>query len=291
MTTFRDVVEQVSNALHAFTVQEQLTWLTAAVADTTTTALTVNNGDKISEGVIEVDDELMYVASVATNAVTVAPFGRGYRGSTAATHAINARVVFDPHFPRVEIKRAIVQTIASVYPRLYQIKDTTLVFSGAAATYELPADADSIVKVQYEVTGPSGYWAPITAWEFHRDSEVTSGRALTFHEAPEQNRTVKVTYRAPFGTLSADADTLASVGLPESAVDMVVYGAAGRLVQFLDVSRLQQSSVENANRSQYVNAGDPARLANQFYAMHVTRLEEERKKLLELDPPQMHYTR
>lgn len=292
MTTFGELTEQVSNALHSFTTQEQLTWLTDVGGITAVaTALNVGDGEQISKGVIEIDDELMYVSSVVTNAVTLAPFGRGFRGSTAATHTQNAKVVFDPHFPRVEIKRAITQTMAAVYPKLYQIKETTFLFSGSVSTYDLPADADRIVKVAYSVSGPSGYWAPITAWEFHRDSETVNGKALTFHEAPEQGRTVKVTYQAPFGALSLDADTLTSVGFPESAIDVLIYGAAAKLVQFLDVARLQINSAENGARAQVVNAGDPARLANQFYAMHITRLEEERKKLLELDPPQMHFTR
>lgn len=290
MTTFAELVDQVSVALHSYTTQEKLTWLSSSLTNSAT-SFSVADGEQVSLGVIEVDDELMYVSSVATNTVTLAPFGRGYRGSVAATHAANAKVTFDPHFPRVDVKRAITQIMAAVYPQLYQIKETTFTFAGAQATYELPADTAGVVKVQYQVTGPSGYWQTLTTWEFEPNSELATGKALTLHEAPEQQRTVKVVYRAPFGTLAADADTLDSVGFPESAIDVLIYGAAARLIRFLDVARLQMRTVENGARAEFVRSGDPSNIANQFYAMHVTRLQEERKKLLELEPPQMYFTR
>lgn len=290
MTTFNELVEQVQAQLHAFTTQEQLTWLTAPVTDSAT-SLSVNDGNQVSRGLVEIDDELMYVASVATNTVTLAPFGRGFRGTTAAAHSSGAKVTFDPHFPRVDIKRAINETLAAVYPRLYQIKDTTFTFAGSQATYELPADADGVVNVTFELSGPSGYWMPITSWQFHRDSEEVTGRAITLLSAPEQGSTVKVTYRAAFAALVNDADTLASVGFPDSAGDVLKFGAAYRLVQFLDVSRLQMSAAENYAHATDRKPGDPSKLANQFYAMYMQRLEEERKKLLELEPPQIHYTR
>lgn len=291
MTTFGDLVTQVWNSLHSFTgFQERVTWLSAALTNSATT-VSVNNGEQVSEGVIEIDDELIYVSSIATNTLTFAPFGRGYMGSTAASHSSNAKVTYDPLFPRVEIKRALNQILAGVYPTLYQRKETTFTFAGSQATYELPADAEGVIKVQFQATGPSGYWPTLTAWEFEPNSELTSGRAITLHEAPEQQRTVKVTYRAAFGALSADADTLTSVGFPESGADLLVYGATSQLLRFLDVSRLQLGSVENVARAQVVASGDPSKVANQFYAMYQTRLAEERKKLLEQEPPQMHFTR
>lgn len=292
MTTFGDLVTQVKSLLHSYTgVQEQVTWLTAA-ATSSATSLTVSDADAISIGVSEIGEELIYVsASDGATTLTLAPFGRGYLGSTAAAHAINDMVMYDPMFPTVEIKRALNQTLAALYPMLYQIKDTTFTFSGSASTYELPADCDGVIRVQWEMTGASNYWPTVASWEFHPDSEELTGKALTLREAPQQGATVKVTYRANFSQFAADADTLTLVGLPESALDVLLYGSCSKLVRFLDVARLQTTTVENLSRSQLVASGDPGKIANQFYAMYAQRLAEERRRLLELQPPQIHFTR
>lgn len=293
MTTFGDLTMQVKSLLHSFTgVHEPVTWLTAGCTDAATT-LTVEDSDAISIGVSEVGEELIYVSASesATNTLTLAPFGRGYRGTTAAAHAINDMVMFNPIFPTVEIKRAINQTLAAVYPQLYQVKETSFTFAGSQSTYELPADCDGVVSVRWEAVGASGYWPLLSGWEFHPHSEEATGKAITVHDVPAQGQTVKVMYRANFTQFAADADTFAGIGFPESAIDVLLYGAAAKLIRFLDVARLQTHSVENISRSQLVGSGDPAKIANQFYAMHAQRLIEERKKLLELEPPQMHFTR
>lgn len=291
MTTFGQVVQQVMNSLHSFTTHDAITWLAAAVVDTTGTSITVSDAWRVSEGVIEVDEELMYVASsnTSTGVCTIAPFGRGYAGSTAATHLINAKVTFDPSFPKLEVKRAINQVLQDTYPKLFARKTTTITFAGSKATYELPADCDRVLKVTYEASGPSLNWPLVRRFSFDPDSELASGKAITFLQAPEQGSAVKIVYAAPFTAFTLDADTMATVGFPESAVDVLVYGACHKLVQFLDVARLQLHSAENKSRAEVVSAGDATRVSNQFYAMYSQRLDEERKKLLELYPPQMQY--
>lgn len=290
MTTLDDVVQQVSNYLYSFTAQEQVTWLNAAITDAVTT-FTVDDGYHVSRGVIEVEDELMLVQDVdeATDTITLYPFGRGYMGTTAAAHPINSKVTFAPVFPKIELRRAIQQTLAGLYPHLYQIKTTTFEFVGQQSTYQLPADCDGVVRVTWESVGPSGYWPRARAWEFHPDSELATGKAITLKYAPPELATIKVVYRAAFGELSTGSTTLADVGLPDSAADVLVFGACSKLVQFLDVTRLQIPTVENKSRAELVEAGAAAKLANQFFAMYMTRLDEERRKLLELNPPQIQY--
>ena len=64
--------------------------LDGAVADTTTTTVTVDNGTDFAAGQTAlVDSEQMLVTAIAGNALTVA---RGLNGTTAATHADDAAV-------------------------------------------------------------------------------------------------------------------------------------------------------------------------------------------------------
>jgi hypothetical protein len=102
---------------------------------------------------------------------------------------------------------------------------------------------------------------------------------------------VRVVYRAPFGTFASDSATLDSVGLSESHADLILYAVTARMIRFLDPARLQVAAVENLSRSSVVQSGDAAKVANQLYAMYQQRLVEERIRLLQLTPPQIHFTR
>jgi hypothetical protein len=141
MSTLGDLVNSIHSALHSYTgIQEQQTWLTAGI-DADDTALTVASLDAAQRGIAEIDDELVYVASTDdANGVELAPFGRGYRGTTAATHAINSAVTFAPAWPKAEIRKAITQCLDGLFPQLYQIKTTDISYLPNPVGYDLPAD-------------------------------------------------------------------------------------------------------------------------------------------------------
>lgn len=292
MSTLNDLIASIHSSLHSYTgLQEQSTWLTASV-DASQTAMSIASSDTILRGVAEIDDELLYVDSSDSNGIALAPFGRGYRGSTAATHANNAQVTFDPMFPRVEIRRAIDQCMQALFPQLFQIKTADLTFNGTLIGYPLPADCESIVDLKWRQTlDPVDYWAPVTRWVFDSTSPLTNGRAVNILEDLPTGSSVRAVYRAKFGTFAAGTDTLASVGLNESYADLLLYGVSARMVRFMDPVRLQVTSVENLSRSAVVQTGDGAKIANQLYAMYQQRLNEERARLLELTPPMIHFTR
>ena len=290
MSTLNDLIDSIAASLHSYTgVQEQATWLTAdATADDLN--LTVDQSDRIMRGISEVEDELVYVDVSDQGSLKLAPFGRGYRGSTAAAHAANAKVTFDPSFPRVEIRRAIDQCVAGLYPQLYQIKTTDLTASAVAVGYELPADCDRVLRVEAQrLSDPVDYWQPVSRWSFDPASPESTGKALNVVEAWPPGSTLRVVYAAPFGTFSDGSDTLESIGLQESHADLILYCVAARMVRFLDPGRLQIQAVENLSRSTVVQVGDASKVANQLYAMYQQRLAEERSRLLRLTPSQINY--
>ena len=64
-----------------------ITTLSASVADTTTTALTVTSNTSLEAGqIIKIDSEMMLVSAVSATATTEATVVRGWNGSTAAIH-------------------------------------------------------------------------------------------------------------------------------------------------------------------------------------------------------------
>ena len=292
MSTYGDLVTSIHSSLHSYTgLQEQVTWLTSAVSDTTSTTFSVNSSDSVMRGIAEVDEELVYVNSSDSGGLALAPFGRGYRGSTAATHALNAAVTFDPMFPRVEIKRAVAQCLQGLYPTLFRIKTADLTYSSSAVGYDLPADCDDILSVTWQLPSPANDWQPIWHWSFDPNSKDANGNKLSIYQDITAGAAIRVTYKATFGTFAADSDTLTSVGLSDSCSDLILYYVTSRMVRFLDPQRLQVASVENVSRAQVVQAGDAGRTANQLYAMYQQRLAEERRRLLELTKPQINFQR
>lgn len=292
MSTLGDLMGSIASSLHSYTgVQEQSTHLTSTVT-ASELSLNVAASEQMMRGIIEVDEELLYVDVSSGNVLTIAPYGRGYRGSTAAAHSTNAQVVGDPSFPKSEIRRSIDQVVAALYPTLYQTKNTDLTYQSLPVGYELPADCDQVLEVKYLAPGdPFDFWAPIQNWRFDATSPLATGKSLNFAVNLPAGSTVRVVYQAGFGTFAASTDTLESIGLKESYADLILYGVAARMVRFMDPARLQVRTVENLSRSGFVQVGDAGKIANQMYAMYQQRLAEERKKLLDLTPSQIHFTR
>lgn len=293
MTTLNDLIASIHTSLHGYTgTQEQVTWLTSACDDDDTT-LSVASSDTVMRGIAEIEDELIYVNSSDSGSLELAPFGRGYRGSTAAAHDENIAVTFDPVFPRAEIRRAIDQCVEGLYPILYQIKTTTITATAIALGYELPADCDGVLAVSAQAPDSIDYDEPISRWRFepYASDTFATGKALNVFDFVRADAEIKVTYKAKFTAFSAGSDTLASRGLSESYADLILYCVTARMIRFLDPARLQLTAVENISRAQVVQAGDAGKIANQLYTMYQQRLAEERVRLLEINPPSINFTR
>lgn len=291
-TTLGDLINSIASSLHSYTgVQENTTYLTSDVASDALT-LPVASSDQVMRGIAEVDDELVYVDVVDNNNLTIMPFGRGYRGTTAAVHSANTQVISDPSFPRAEIRKAVDQAVLALYPTLFQIKNTTLTYTPMPVGYALPTDVDRILDVKVmRAFDPVNYWQPVYEWSFDPESGEASGKALNVFDFLPPGSTLRVTYQAAFAPFAALTDTLTSVGLKDDWTDLIIYVVTSRMVRFLDPARLQLPAVENASRSQYVAVGDAGKVANQLYAMYQQRLAEERKKLLTLVPSRINFQR
>jgi hypothetical protein len=292
MTTFADLVAETSSSLHSYTgVQEQVAWLTADVTSTDTT-LPIAGAETATRGVTEIGDELVYVHTTTATGLSIAPFGRGYRGTTAAAHSLNDQVTIDPAWPRFEIKRAINQAIANLYPTLYRVKTYDFQLDSVAVGYEIPSDVEQVLKLEWQQNGdPYKLWQPIFNWSVDVSSPGSStGKMLNLFEGVSPGSMCRMVYQAKFGSLINDSDTLESVGLGDNHIDLIVYAVAARMVRFLDPARLQLTSVENTSRGQLVATGDAGKIANQMYAMYQQRLTEERRRLITSLPPSINFS-
>lgn len=283
MTTRSELITRISSALHSYSgLHEPVTYLTSTLTDSGLLAV-VSSQDSAKRGLVEIGDELIYVESVDSTGLVIPPFGRGYRDSTAAEHAIGEAVVMDPSFPRFEIGRNLDQVVGGLFPGLYQVKETTLSSATVDRSYDLPTDVENILRVETKWDqDPADYWHPIVNFEL----EKTGTPQLNLYEGALPGWDIKVVYTAKFGALTVD---LATSGIPTSYEDLLIYGVTSRMIRFLEPARLQLGSVENVSRAQLIQAGDAGRTATQLFALYQQRVAEERRRLLEQYPARPNY--
>jgi hypothetical protein len=296
VTTYNDIVEEVLINLEGFTLrQDRTTYLTAGIDDNDL-SIALASGDNIGKGVLEIDDELIHIDSVdrSDRSAVISPFGRGYRGSTAAAHSADAKVTFAPSFPRLSVKRAINDTIRAVYPSVYGVASTTFSFNPSVTTYSLPAEAQTVLALSYDTIGPSNEWLPIRRWRHDPTSnigEYATGNAISIYEAIVPGRTVNVVYAKTPTPLSNANDVFTTVtGLEERSRDLIVYGAAYRMASFLDPGRLNFTSPEADQNDQTRPFGSGTNTARYLLALYQQRLQEETNRLHDKYPVRVHYT-
>ena len=300
MPTLSQMIDEVKGNLQGYTLrQDRITYVAnPAGLSTTSTQIQVGSASNLAKGIIEIDDELIWIDSFdkSNNTLTVIPgFGRGYQGTTASPHSQYAPVTLAPTFPRVNIQKAINDTINSLYPKLWAVASTTFTFNAAQTTYPLPDDAEQILYMSWQTTGSSEEWLPITRWRMDpmaNAATFNTNNTINIYENIQPGRTIQVWYTTEPNTLDASTDDFADVtGLPESAYDVVVYGAAYRLLSFIDTGRINLTSAEadlNDTKNPYNSGASASRF---IFALYQQRLQEEALKLSDKFPIRLHYTR
>jgi hypothetical protein len=299
MATFGQMTDEVSRKLAGFTLrQDRQTHLTAAI-NTTATSITVASATNVSTGVIQIDDELIYVDSYDRNSgvLSIPPYGRGYNGTSASSHAVGARVIVSPTFPSVDIKEAINNSIQAVFPDLYSTGTHTFSYSTAKSTYPLPDEVETVLGVSFQTTGPSKEWLPIRGWRVDPMANTTafnSRNSISLYSGVEPGRTVQVFYTSEPTVMDSNDDDFEIVtGLPASCKDVIVLGASARLASFVDPGRLTFGSAESDQQSQIAGRsyGAGTNTAKYLLALYDKRLAEESRKLTDRNPTRIHFTR
>jgi hypothetical protein len=299
MATFGSMTDEVVRKLAGFTLrQDRQTHLTAAL-NATATSITVASANNISSGIIQIDDELIYVDSYDRNSgvLSIPPYGRGYNGTSAATHQVGARVIVSPTFPSVDVKDAINETLLATFPDLYTTGTHTFSFSPSKSTYALPDEVETVLGVSYETTGPSKEWLPVRGYRIDPMANVdafNSKNSITLLSGVESGRTVQIFYTSAPTVMDANDDDFEIVtGLPISCKDVIVLGATARLASFIDPGRLTFGSAESDQQSQIAGRsyGAGTNASKYLLALYDKRLAEEARKLNDRNPIRIHFTR
>jgi len=298
MATFNDLVNEVRSSLAGYTLkQDRITYLDSAIT-TTDTAIQVGSADNLAKGIVEIDDELLWIDNFtkSTNTLNAAPgFGRGFQGTTPAPHAQYSQVVLTPTFPRNRIKQAINDTINSVYPKLWSIYSTTFTFNASQTTYALPDDCQNVLFISWQTTGASKEWLPVNRWRQDLMANVAafnSQKTVNLYSNIQPGRTVQVWYAASPNTMDANTDDFADVtGLPETCRDVITLGAAYRMLSYIDPGRINLTSAEADLADTKVPGTAGGNASKYIYALYQQRLQDESLKLSDKFPIRLHYSK
>ena len=297
MTTLNSLVDDVQLDLSGFTYrQDRVTYLLTA---TTTSDLVLNvaSTENIGKSIIEIDDEMMWVDSYdrQANTVTIAPFGRGYNGTTAAAHATNAKVTITPTYPRAAVKRAINDTLNAVYPKVFSVGSTTASFLASRTTYPVPATAIQILSMAWQSVGPTKEWLPIRQWRWDPIAYApafSTGRTVSIYDNVLPGRTINIVYAQLPVNMTSNTDDFETVtGLPTSMKDVIVYGAAWRLSSYVDPARISITAPGADELDSKRPYGTGTNVTKQLQALYQNRLEEESLKQKLQFPTRVHYSR
>ena len=296
MSSYADLIDETELALTGYTNrQDQATFLTAALTSTALT-FTVADGTVLTRGIVEIDEELIWVDSFdrTTNTATIPAYGRGFRNTSPAPHTVGTRVTIAPSFPRSVVRKNINLAIDGVYPDLFGTYYTTFTFQAAITTYQLPQEAIDILGASWQTIGPSKEWLPIRHYRVDRMANpVTwnSGKTISIREGIVPGRTVMVTYTKKPTNLQFDTDDFSSItGLPESSREVIVLGAAYRTAAYLDLGRVPAATAEADAQQGNDPIGSAANISRYMYQLYQQRLQVEVRRLQEQYPPRTHYS-
>ena len=302
-----ELTDEVLINLAGYTLQQdKSSHLVSNISTTTSTLasptiISLADASSAGKGIIEIDDELMWIDSVdrVSNSITTSPYGRGFMGTTAATHTAGTKVIFSPTFPKHVVKRAIQDTIRAMGSSIFAVKQTTFTYSSAAInTYELDnKNIQNILTMHWQDTGSTKEWIRIKRWDFDPFPDTTTwgvgAQTVTLGDRIIAGRKVKVVYATAPSTLSTSSTDSFSTqtGLPESCRDIVVLGASYRLIAFLDPARTGAQSPQADETDNKRTFGSATNAYRQLYALYTQRLAEETQAQQQQYPPRVHFAR
>ena len=306
MSNLTNMIDEVLINIAGYTFQQdRSTYLTDEITTTTSTIasptiLSLGSTESVGKGIIEIGEELLWVDSYdrIANTATIPPYGRGYLGSTASTHASESKVTISPTFPRFSIKRAIDDTIKALGASIYAVKSTTFTYNAAVSTYAFNnLDINNILSITWQSIGPSREWIPIRRWDFDSLANTSAfgsnSQTVTIGQEIISGRTVKVVYATnptPFG-VDYSTEYSTKTGLPDSTRDLVILGAVYRLITYLDPARASQVSPQADETDSKRPYGASQSAVKHLYALYTQRLAEEIQSQQQNFPPKVHYSR
>jgi hypothetical protein len=281
MATLSELVEQTIGEIGSYVKNQESVTIVTNTVDANDVVITVDDASALSKGIVEIDEELLYVKKSIGASGTIQilgteanPVGRGWRSTTATSHVSGSIVRNNPLFPKTQVKRAILETIKGMnFP---VIANETFTFNGADYSYVMPDSLVDITGISWELPDATGVWGIIKRWRLDTNYLDNGGthQALVLNEAPMPGRDVRVQY-TKYPTAITDNQDLTVSGLPSSCEDVVRFGAMYRLLSTVDPGKVIATSVSADALDQPVSAGASTNTAKYLFQLYTVRLAEE----------------
>lgn len=283
MATLNQLTDQTLGEVNAYVKNQESVTIITNTATAGDTTMTVDDTTALSKGIVEIDDELIYLKKVIESSGTIQvlgtsgnPVGRGWKATSATSHPSGSIVRNNPIFPRSQVKRAILETIKGMnFPC---IASETFTFNGSDYSYIMPDSLIDITGISWDVPDSTGVWQLIKSWRldtnYYDATTSTIKQALILKESPMPGRTVNVQY-TKYPTTITDNQELTVSGLPSSCEDVVRLGAMYRLLSTVDSGKVTATSVSADALDQPVQAGASTSAAKYILGLYTVRLQEE----------------
>jgi hypothetical protein len=284
MSTLNQLADQTIGEISSYVRNQESVTIAVNSVSATDITIAVDDAKSLGKGIVEIDDELIYVKQSVAGSGTIQvlgtagnPVGRGWRSTGATSHVSGSVVRNNPIFPRSQVKRAINETIKAMsFP---VIANETFTFDGADYTYVMPDELEDITGVSWQLPDHTGVWELIKKWRLDTNYNVNgvTKRAIVLNEAPMAGQPVRVQY-TKFPTVITDNQELTASGLPSSCEDVVRLGAMYRLLSTVDPGKVTATSVSADALDQPVSAGASTSSAKYIFQLYTVRLSEEISK-------------
>lgn len=262
--------------------------LAASITDVANTmthddVLAPEEQSRISVGVVvEIGLEQIMVLGYDTNTRIMTPLTRGYGGTTPAAHTLADPVRISPTYTRQAALDAVSDTVDGLWPDLWTVAQDEAIYFGNGI-WILP-DSAAVEVLSAWTTGSSG-WAAVTAVIQPSMPIYTDGVPI-IAEA-EQGQRLMVTYRKRLTRPTAEADTLATLGIDTAWTQIVMLGAAASL---LAGRELERETTEYL--SQILEASEPgaelgrrSSVATTLLRVQAVHLDRAKRQLRTQYPP------
>ena len=289
MSTVGTVIDRTVRQLMSGTVEERNKTTAAINATVTSVAFQYDLSGIRPGGVIQIDNELMYVweISAGSKSVTVE---RGWNGTTAAAHSASSIATVDPKFPRAQILEAMnaeLDDLASPMNGLFQIKILELNYNGTDLMINLPTTDKIIDLISVSLRYISTDYIKVRRCRLIRDlpnDDFNTGYAIRFDEQVRAGRMI-IVYKSPFNNITSESQNIQNVtGLPTSCEDILIIGSQIRLVGPREIKRNFTESQGDTRRSDEVPSGSVSNSITNLLRMRRDRITSEAAKLMRQYP-------
>jgi len=283
VTTAGQLIDRVAGELLAGTVEERNKLATGVDASATTLTFTYPLSGLREGSVFEIGSEQFYVWTTNSSAKS-AVVERGFNGTTAASHSADDIATINPRFPRSRVLQQLnadLADLSSPLNGLFRVKTVDIAYNGSDRMVNITGatDIQNLIDVRYRYL--SDDYPIIRDVRLLSDmptSDFASGFALAF-DSYVRSGTIRVVYRAPYGSFSAESDTVADVGGSDYLDDVLALGTQMRLMAGREVKRNFTESQGDTRRAEEVPSGAVANSMLQLQRLRRDRVMAEAARL------------